>query len=134
MNSILAVEIDESLRAVLISQGVLILGAIGKLVWDWWANKKVTEAREQDRLDREEDRKDRAQLAEFTAEQLELVRVKGDERIKKIVEELIKTRQVNIAQIKSSNAFNKKLDNLTSAIAESPLVVSVEKHDGNSPG
>lgn len=61
---------------------------------------------------RDEDRKDRKQLAELTQEQLDTILKAGGSREKKIVNELIQTRQVNIRALKEANGVNKKIESL----------------------
>ena len=67
---------------------------------------------------REEDRKDREQLAKFTEEQVGHLIKAGSEREKKIVGELIQTRTVNIKALKEANGINKKIQSLGQTLVD----------------
>lgn len=79
------------------SQIALILGLILKVVYDI-VKDIITVAREKQQ--REQDRLDRTQLAELTLVQLEQVKKKGDERLKKIVAEVQEVKKVAVAAVK----------------------------------
>jgi hypothetical protein len=95
--------------ALIVSQLVLIAGGIIKVVVDELRRRN-------DRLDREQDRLDRAQLAHLTVSQLDAVKQAGDVRVKKIVDEVVKTRSVAIAAFKEANGVNRKIESLGQSI------------------
>jgi hypothetical protein len=68
---------------------------------------------------REEDRKDREQLAKFTEKQIGSLLEAGSEREKKIVKEIIQTRGVNIKALKEANGVNKKIESLGQKLVQS---------------
>jgi hypothetical protein len=96
---------------LIVSNAVLIAGGLTKVIVDELRRRN-------DRLDREQDRLDRAQLANLTHTQLEAVKQAGDQRVKKIVEEVVKTRGVAIAAFREANGVNKKIESLGQQLVE----------------
>lgn len=76
----------------------------------------IKQAREKDIQAREQDRLDREQLARLTLEQLEEVKKAGNERLQTLVTEVQKVKTValgslraNLESIKVSNKYNEKI-------------------------
>lgn len=95
---------------ILISNAVVAGGVLTQII--------ITELRRRNaRLDREQDRLDREQIARMTSIQLDEARLAGDARLKKVIEEVDKTRTVAIKAFKEANDVNKKIESLGIKIA-----------------
>lgn len=113
---------DESIKAVLVTQFVTLAGLVLWILKDWHTKRQI-------RLDREQDRLDRAQLAQLTIDQLESLKEASDERVKGIIKEVVKTREVAIASAKASkialkeaNGVNAKIEKLGQKLVGEKLV------------
>lgn len=97
--------------ALLISNGVLVAGAVTKVLVDELRRRN-------DRLNRAQDMLDRVQLAKLTSDQLDAIRLAGDRRVKTVVDEVVKTRQVAIKAFKEANGVNQKIESLGLKLTE----------------
>lgn len=78
--------LSESTWALIVGQAVVVIGLVLKTSYDMWT--------------RIQDREDRKQLATLTLEQLDDIKKAGSEREKRLVSEVVKTRQVTIQGVK----------------------------------
>ncbi|MDB6076499.1 MAG: hypothetical protein JWO82_246 [Akkermansiaceae bacterium] len=112
----------ETTIALIVTNVVMVLGGVGKALWDIAKRREdradAEDLRRQDLAMREQDRLDREQLAKLTLEQLEQVKAAGNDREKKIVGELIKTRGLNITALKAANGVNEKIADGIQKIAD----------------
>jgi hypothetical protein len=102
----------DSTVTLLVTNLVLVVGGLTKVVVDELRLRNA-------RLDREQDRLDREQLAKLTTEQLDAIRLAGDRRVKTVVDEVVKTRQVAIKAFKEANGVNQKIESLGLKLTES---------------
>jgi protein involved in polysaccharide export with SLBB domain len=101
----------DSTITLVVTNLVLVAGGLTKVIVDELRRRN-------DRLDRAQDRLDREQLAQLTSAQLESIRLAGDRRVKTVVDEVVKTRQVAIKAFKEANGVNQKIESLGLKLTE----------------
>lgn len=135
---ILAFVMSNEIQTIAITQIIIIVGAMGKFLYDMFTARtartdraqaakdlradradslaQLVKQRELDRLDREQDRLDREQLAKFTKAQMDDVKTAGNSRLEAIVKEVREAKgvaqhgvNVNLKQIAIANTRSEKV-------------------------
>lgn len=96
-------------ETILVSNAVIILGGLAKVLWDIATRNEARKDRAQNRLDREQDLLQITVLAQLTENQLQVAKSAGDTRMKKLISEISQTRHVSIQAFKEANNVNKKI-------------------------
>lgn len=116
-------QLTEATWALIITNVVVIVGAILKMSYDMWS--------------RIQDRADREQLAKLTSAELEAVKKAGGERETRLVKQIKETRKVALANMKATQAairetreFAKVANNVNEKIASIGLEL---KSDNSKP-